>query len=162
MTRLELLEEIAKKASPGPWELEDPMNHHWGMTAKNIIAAKGDVIHADDYYLDAKESDFVFILTFSPETVLALIERIRILESAMKAPNSLANMKLNEWIGLHDKHVLQMEEERLKLMKVVRAARDFDNALCEFGGWDHMAVRDNAQAMHDALSRLEEGGEEKA
>lgn len=75
--KLKEIEEREKKATPGPWELDVPMVKEWGVTAKGIISAKGDdVIHADDFYLDAKERDFDFILNARTD-ILWLLNRLQ-------------------------------------------------------------------------------------
>lgn len=76
MKRLEEIEARVNAATPGPWEWEDTERQRWGVTAKGLVANKGDVIHADDFYLDGKERDLDFI-SHSRDDIPFLLDKLK-------------------------------------------------------------------------------------
>lgn len=73
--------EIAEAATPGPWYLSDDQNS----VHQHIYQGEfEEVCNVDSSDLDAYQKNSAFIATFSPETVLRLLDTIEKYEAALK------------------------------------------------------------------------------
>jgi len=84
MLDLEKLEEIAKRATPGPWVHGTPMENWKEFVYLQNVYTKGgdDVVEMANNSFVIRRTDADFITEFNPTVALELIKRIRKLESA--------------------------------------------------------------------------------
>lgn len=76
MSMTNQLEELAKRATPGPW--------HWDEDERDLLSQSLELVWGTDG--DPEIADAEFIAAANPQMVLTLIERVKTAEAALDAP----------------------------------------------------------------------------
>jgi hypothetical protein len=89
MSMTNQLEELAKRATPGPW--------HWDEDERDLLAQSLELVWGTDG--DPEIADAEFIAAANPQMVLTLIERVKTAEAALDADERQIEARSGETAG---------------------------------------------------------------
>lgn len=167
---LAVLERLAREATPGPWAIahEDvPYGTEWRTEPVSQVGQRGSDSYAA---LVMHGTDAAFIAAANPAAVLALVARVRELESQR---DYLDSERRRYW-RLHDeacdrglareKELQAAEADRAALLDALDAAEADRRLVCEEADYwraayeaealEHMATERDRDALRDALAAL--------
>jgi hypothetical protein len=108
---IEEIEQRAKAATPGEWELDIFDTREWGVIARRIISHDGAPVVSSDDEFYANQENFDFILsarTDIPRLLAALKIATEALEEMQKAPYSDSDLRsLLEWVNSRAREALK-------------------------------------------------------